>query len=225
VNDKDDGKAKNGIWRSRGVKWIGTVAAAAVLALFTAMATGVGGKIADFFTKGSLYEVAVEPNVDVFEDNSVHYFFAKDSPEELSDPPADTHTWGKFWEWAKSNGGLDLYFTGFRLSVLARTAPVIVQGMEVVIVERLPTMEGISATSPSGGPLSVQGMIVDLPTRTIGPVLNATGDGLSVGSEESGYAFSVEPGKTELFYILGQASRSNFAWRLRLHLLVDGKKE
>ena len=204
------------------IKSVVGVFAAGVLALVTAIATGTAGKILDSFTKGNPYEVSVEANLDAYRSQAgPHFLFPVSSPNELTDPPSDTEESGKFWEWSRKNGGMDLYFSEFRLAVTARTVPVIVQGIDVEIVGMFAPMTGVSVTRPVGGQMSIQGLYVDIEKRSVGAVVNPE-DGVTVGKEQDDFAFSVAPGQTELFSIVGMSCHCS--WRLELNLLVDGKK-
>ncbi|OBH15181.1 CHAT domain-containing protein [Mycobacterium sp. E3247] len=162
------------------------------------------------------YVISVQADRDTYSQPTFPSYLFPDRSVPPPSPPSDTQDKGRFWQWARANGGIDLDETLFRFAVSARTVPIIVQGIRPIVVGTLPPKTGVSVRPPFGtgvkgqrGPIAPDELSVDLDNEIV----------------EGDQAFDVEPGKTELFDVTATANDCNCEWRLQLNLLVDGKPQ
>ena len=201
------------------------------IAVLTAGFTGIVDKATDRWMSepaDSTYEVMIEPNADVFENTAAHYVFpGVQSPEELDNPPIDdSWKFGKVDGWARSQGRQDIGFTHVQIAITSKSLPVMLQGVEVKILEDLESQTGVTVSSPTGGPASVQIMAIDLKEGLLKYIAKDeySGEHLAKVDSRGNFAYEVPTGKTELFTVAAAANGRSCSWIIKLYLLVDGKR-
>jgi hypothetical protein len=176
------------------------------------------------------YAVVINSNADALQNvgvsGALHYFIPWDGrPGTLPPRPAD----GEFvecYEWAHANGGEDKGVTVAQFTITAQTAQVVAESIQLEVLETNPLPTG-TEWSCGGGDI--------LPGRFLDVKINTGKIDFFYGSEETDevkhapFGLLVKPGEAEKVQVLGHFTEEApkkriYTWRLKLNLVVNGKK-
>lgn len=193
---------------------------AAVTAAATAAGAGFSEKISAFLF--GEYEIETLTNIDQIDavDKPGGEYLFPVAIQDIGSPPGGLDTCTGRYLWAREKKAIDASSTLARIAITAKRG----HNLQLIAVDKVPMEE---PTGPSVGSMVTCGGKGGPPVRHVALDLdtgrNAYFDG--EGDEPKELNLSIDPGKTEVVDVLATTERHHWSYKVKLTLLVDGKRE
>lgn len=119
-----------------------------------------------------------------------------------------------FRDWLRRNSGVDAGSTKLQLAVQRKIPkPVLLYGIRVKILDKLPPVTGIPVTCPTAGEVKYRSITIDL---------DAIPPRVKYKYGKKTFGFTLQNDDTEAFTIVATTSRQHYKWLIELDIVVEG---
>lgn len=147
-------------------------------------------------------------------------FVSSSAPAQLGRPPSDLCR--EWREWALGNGGVDADQTRLYAFLQGKTTTAVaITGLDVEFVRRGPAVKGTHAWCPTGGAVGSPRLVdIDLDAKPPAVRYAEAGDDYPARDR---LLLTLNETETETLEITAHTRRCDCQWRVRLHMVVNGK--